>query len=89
LPLDPGQRRALRLGLDHTDDLLVDVQQVVSPTMPRLHDRLADRAALRPEQVEIAAVHDGPAGDLQLFVDEDTSPLLCSEGSCGIHKNGQ
>jgi len=36
---------ALRLGLDHTDDGLVDVQQVVNPTLARLHHDLADSDA--------------------------------------------
>ncbi len=69
-----------------TDDPLVDVQQVVGTAMTRSHDRLPHCAALRGEQVEILAVHDGPAGGLQLIVDEDAGSLLCGKSLAHVHR---
>jgi hypothetical protein len=76
LPLDPGQRRALRLGLDDADDLLVHIQEVVGAAVAGRHDRLAHRDAWTSEQVEVAPVDDEPARPRELPVDLDPSPRL-------------
>ena len=76
---DTRQGSALRLGLDHPDDPLVDVEQVVGPTVPRRHRRhrrLAARDALGREQVQRPAVLHGPARVCELTVDEHPGARL-------------
>ena len=83
LPLDTGERRAGRLGLDDADDLLVEVEGVVRPAVAGRHDHLTDRAG--DERVQVFAVHDGPTRPLQLPVDLDPGTLLRSQGRVGAH----
>jgi len=76
LPLHPGQARARRLGLDDANGLLVDVEQVVRPAMPFLHDDLATGHALRGKEVEVLLVLHRPPGVSKLAVDEHARTLL-------------
>jgi hypothetical protein len=69
LPLHTRQGSALRLGLDHPDDPLVDVEQVVGATMACRHGRLAACHTLSCKQVEGPAVLHRPAGVGELPVD--------------------
>ena len=86
LPLDTRQGCADRLRLDHTDDLLVDIQQVVDAAITRGHDELAHRDAEPCEEVQIFAVLNNPTGRLELLIDENPSPRLC--GQSGIVEHG-
>lgn len=76
LPLNTRQGSALRLALDHPDDPLVDVQQVVGSTVPGRHCCLAARHALGREQVERPAVLHRPARLGELAVDEHAGARL-------------
>lgn len=51
LPLDAAEGRAFGFGLDHTDDLAVDVEEVVDASVPGLHDDLAAGDTLVSDQV--------------------------------------
>ncbi len=79
LPLDTRQRSAFRLGLDHPDDTLVHVEQVVGSTVCGRHCRLAARNALRGEQVERPAVLHRPTRVGELSVDEHAGARLRSK----------
>lgn len=76
LPLNPRQGRPRRLGLDDPDSLLIDIQQVVSATMTRRHDNLANRHTPARKEVEAPAILDHPASIGQLPVDQNPGALL-------------
>ena len=76
LPLDARQRGSLGLGLDHPDDALVDVEQVVGAAVAGLQRDLADGDALRGEQVHRLLVLHRPAGVGELPVDEHPGACL-------------
>lgn len=66
----------MRLGLDHSDDLLVDIQEVVRAAVTLLHHDLATSHALGGEKVQVLLVLDRPAGISKLAIDEHACTLL-------------
>ena len=73
LPLHTGQGRALRLRLDHPDDMLVDVEQIIGPAVPSRHHLFADgdsrRGIVASEKVLVLTALDVPTGLGQLTID--------------------
>ena len=78
LPLDPGQRGALLLGLDHADGLAVDEQHVVG--RPGGGHQLPDGDALTRVEVDALVVLNDPTRPGQHVVDPEHAP--CSPGRC-------
>jgi hypothetical protein len=76
LPFDPGERRALRLGLDHADGLAIDEEEIVGSAVRRLEDEFAHRHAGRGSEVYLPCVLNSPAGRLQHLVDLDPGLVL-------------
>src|SRR5579884_707605 len=76
LPLHPRKRGALGLCLDHPDDALVDVEQVVGATVARLERDFAYCDAMRGKQVHRLLVLHRPAGLDELPVYEHASARL-------------
>ena len=74
LPLDPGERGALLLGLDHPDGLAVHEQHVVG--RPGSGHQLPDGDALTRVQVDALVVLNDPPRPGQHVVDPNARPIL-------------
>ena len=84
LPLHARKRGALGFGLDHSDDSLVDVKQVVGAAVARLERDFADCDALRGEQVHRLLVLHRPAGLDELPVYEHAGARFGRYSACAF-----
>jgi len=69
--VDLVRRGADRFGLDDADGVLVDVEQVVRPTVALCHDDLTDRDPRAGDEVQALPVLHHPAGIVELPVNQD------------------
>ena len=77
LPLHARQWRSFRLGLDHADGGLVDVEHVVHPPVAGFQRHLANGDALGGKEVHRLLVLHRPPGLAELLIDQHPCARLC------------
>ena len=76
LTLYPGEGMTRSFGLENSDRLSVDEQEVVGEPMTLLEGELTNRHTLGSGEVHLGVILDYPAGCLELGVDSHSGELL-------------